>query len=505
MANERSFALLFSLIFLAFFGGFLREINSDGICYFSIAQKYAQGNLPDAVNGLWSPLISWLLAPFAYLGFDLQMAFKLLNGLFALTTGLCVLRLSKPFAFSPPWNHLLVLGLAVQLAYYALLITGPDLLSFCLASGLLVLIQSGTHRHNPLLTALLMSLMYLAKAYFLPLGLLFWLGVVAWERYALKRAWATYMYLVPLLFLLFSSPWMTALSLKYRQPTFSLAPAYNNWYVREGKQNKWIAEFLPPSNHTAFFAWEDIMQVYPLAQKPMDLKGKIGFQAKRSLRNLFSFCKRNLLHQPLGLLGFACMLWGWWLEKARFKHHVLGIFLLLYPLGYMAMFWEDRYLWIWVILNLLFSLHALRLGMGFLKPCLGTSLTLYLLAALAFCAPPLTNLLLQYGQDDVIFAEAQQLKPLISPHSRLLSYHPQPPLTGRKTWFYAYYLQAQDLGYLNMHMDSQRVYDLLDKHQANYLFVADSLSPPAWIGAGPKKFKEIDGFDTGYRIWEVGR
>ena len=41
--------------------------NSDGISYLTIALKYFNGNITDAINGYWGPLFSWLLVPFLYI------------------------------------------------------------------------------------------------------------------------------------------------------------------------------------------------------------------------------------------------------------------------------------------------------------------------------------------------------------------------------------------------------------------------------------------------------
>ena len=44
------------------------QMTTDSLSYISIAQKYARGHFHDAVNWVWSPLISWLLAPFVLIG-----------------------------------------------------------------------------------------------------------------------------------------------------------------------------------------------------------------------------------------------------------------------------------------------------------------------------------------------------------------------------------------------------------------------------------------------------
>lgn len=42
----------------------------DEISYISIAHHYSTGNWNEAINAYWSPLYSWLIAPFLLGGFD---------------------------------------------------------------------------------------------------------------------------------------------------------------------------------------------------------------------------------------------------------------------------------------------------------------------------------------------------------------------------------------------------------------------------------------------------
>ena len=59
-------------------------IGSDAMSYISIAEHYARGDIVTAVNGYWSPAISWLMAPFIAAGVDGRLAFAIANGLAAL-------------------------------------------------------------------------------------------------------------------------------------------------------------------------------------------------------------------------------------------------------------------------------------------------------------------------------------------------------------------------------------------------------------------------------------
>ncbi len=65
---KKNYVLIFILILYFVFGLFLLNyyqyiLNSDGISYISIAQKYMVGDFGNAINGYWGPLLSWLMIP----------------------------------------------------------------------------------------------------------------------------------------------------------------------------------------------------------------------------------------------------------------------------------------------------------------------------------------------------------------------------------------------------------------------------------------------------------
>lgn len=57
----------------------LEVTNIDGISYMSIAEQYAGGHWAEAVNGYWSPMVSWLMAPVMLLGAGPSTAFAIVN------------------------------------------------------------------------------------------------------------------------------------------------------------------------------------------------------------------------------------------------------------------------------------------------------------------------------------------------------------------------------------------------------------------------------------------
>jgi hypothetical protein len=143
------------------------EIGPDQISYINIASLWATGQTQEAVNGFWSPLTSWLMIPFIWMGATPWMAGKLsmvMVGLFALWSAL---RLLQQFAVE--WRLLIEILCALIVAVLAVR-TSADLLG----AGLVMLYLSQVWRPDwsglpraGWWAGALGGLMYLSKNYLL--------------------------------------------------------------------------------------------------------------------------------------------------------------------------------------------------------------------------------------------------------------------------------------------------------------------------------------------------
>ena len=126
------------------------QVNPDGVAYVSVARHYGSLELRTAVNGYWSPLLSWLLTPFTWLPVEPLHAARLIALVLVLIVVVVVLRLGAPgvttrlsewtmFAFAS------VLG--VSLAYWATGLVTPDFLAGVVF--VLALVALGRHLQSP--------------------------------------------------------------------------------------------------------------------------------------------------------------------------------------------------------------------------------------------------------------------------------------------------------------------------------------------------------------------
>ncbi len=135
--NENWDIIVILIIYFVLAGFSLRyfqyKIAGDEISYIDIAHAYAEGHWGNAINGYWSPLFSWLMAPFILL-----FGFKPLYGVYISKT-VCILigfltffsvrRLSQTFTIDKMVERALLFALIPAVVYFSLLYNTPDLIT----------------------------------------------------------------------------------------------------------------------------------------------------------------------------------------------------------------------------------------------------------------------------------------------------------------------------------------------------------------------------------------
>jgi 4-amino-4-deoxy-L-arabinose transferase-like glycosyltransferase len=262
-------------------------INPDATSYISIAMKYLRGDVWQAVNGLWGPLLSWLLMPFMALGASPALGAKALSlciGVFAITSIYC---LSRRFEISDSQRLLLLLFLLPMFLFFTLFDFTPDLL---LASFLAFYLYALLDRDYPrserqgVTCGIFATLAYLSKAYAMPFfivhfalcnALVYIKGGHQTRRLVLRSCLLGYA-----VFLAISGIWVGCMSAKYGRLTFGSAGKYN--YERMGFAEKGLPEiskrFLVPPNETATHAWEDPVYIHLRSWSPLQSMQAFKYQ-----------------------------------------------------------------------------------------------------------------------------------------------------------------------------------------------------------------------------------
>jgi hypothetical protein len=214
--------------------------TADGLSYIDIAEAYLKGDWNHVANAYWSPLYSWIIAIFLFIfqpgvlyDFQITNIANLFIFIFSITSfDFCLQRIiatyrarCQPEMPIPEWFWTLAgygLFLWCSLTWIGPRITTPDLLvSACIywAVGILLdMKMHGTSRRSCVLLAFALSLGYLAKAAVFPVALV--IIVVAASLGKDRKCSLVAVAGILALFLTFSAPWITAISLQKGHITF---------------------------------------------------------------------------------------------------------------------------------------------------------------------------------------------------------------------------------------------------------------------------------------------
>ena len=221
-----------------------QSMNEDGIDYLDVGAAYWQGDWDSAINGIWSPLYSWILGTVIYLSDPsvwwefpvVQITNLFIFGITLICFEFFWRTLTDYYYGTLPTTNDAVrfppaiwLVLGYSLFTYASLnlieiwSVTPDMCVSAivyLAAGLFV--RVATQRANsrtPLLLGLVLGTGYLAKAAMLPLAIACALVMLLLEGSAINRAKRSAWSLLACM--LVASPFVTALSLNYGEFMFT--------------------------------------------------------------------------------------------------------------------------------------------------------------------------------------------------------------------------------------------------------------------------------------------
>ncbi len=200
--------------------------SPDGNVYYLVTLRILQGNFTESIDGVFSPLLSWFMVIPSLFGTALPDAYRIVNCLAFGVLLWATSSLSKKFKFSPLLHGLILVLTTLECAYLSLRLITSDLL----AAGLVVLFvdglvadQQGARRTKWYSYSVLISLVYLAKAFQLPiiLGSLIASWFFVLRRGAGEFARPTWIVCIIVMALALCAPWVAVLSVKYGAFTLS--------------------------------------------------------------------------------------------------------------------------------------------------------------------------------------------------------------------------------------------------------------------------------------------
>ncbi|HJV66343.1 MAG TPA: hypothetical protein VJ550_11460 [Geomonas sp.] len=421
---DRHLPLLFYLALSGLFLNYYRyQLDPDSISYISIAQQYLKGDYADAINGLWSPLISWILVPFLAIKLSPQLAAKVVSvlvGIFVLSN---IRKLLSHFKLAPSVTALYMLSFCPLIAWYALYDGCPDLLGLGILLLYLCLITNDAYfdsKYSGLACGLLGAAAYLSKSYNFYFFLLhFTLINLCYLLFkcspALPPKRVLYRYLAGMItFLAISSVWIDTLSHKYHHFTISTAGNYNMAINAPGVRGDYPMDtdgLIAPPNASAISSWDDPSYQHFVKWNPFGTLQDFSYLLKIAISNVVGYFYK-VSSNPLYFFTIVFISIAFFTSRKRHDDKAYYLFLttMIYPLGYYLMHIEERYLWINNVL--LYVLSAYVLSFFLQKSLLNTSQGKLIMAAVAMymIATPLHHLLTYTNIDKDVYVLGQEIK-----------------------------------------------------------------------------------------------
>ena len=413
------FLAIYTSLFFILFPGYRYVIDPDATGYLSVAEQFAKGNFHNSINGIWSPLSSWLLTPFIKLNFDEILSVKYLNGLYGLLSITGFFYLLKKFKCNLSIVTATMFGAVLLILHFTFDRLFGDLLELlCLLLYLNIICSEkfGTNYKGIILAALAGAMAFYAKSYafyfvliHLPIAIYLTSGRNSNKKIStlfLKKAFAGIFVLC-----LTVSFWIVTLNLKYahfilgqQNISGSLSPPYNQPRV----------VFYPPPFAGGYSIFDDISykkfsNITPFTNARVFIAQLklIAFNALKTIEHFNDFSFAFITIIVLGIFLIA----------ARFKSFsnqnnltTLLSFIIIWPPGFLLFHSEPRYLWI-VSLSVLI-LAAVLLSLLIDNFSFNTKY-LYLFSLViigSFYIYPIIELKNQYGAGKNYFEIAAALK-----------------------------------------------------------------------------------------------
>ncbi len=347
------------------------RLTADSMLYFSLAYKYLNGDISNAINGYWGPLLAWLLIPFLFFGLSDVFAINALDLIIGTLTIYGVWILSYRFEITEKIRSILLIALCPIILRISI-VQPMDFLLLCLIIYYLCITFRSDYSNKPydgILSGVLGALAYLTKSYAFPFFIVHFLGInvlhyvknPARRKNIFKSAIAGF-----ILFSLISGMWIVTISKKYDHFTFSTMRKTNFNSPGPDAMGGGLEFGVPvfhkglyePPNETAFVVWED--PSYLEGEKWSALESFRYFKhfIKLVLKNIAegllifeSFSTLSIVIVAAYLLSFFAQPKGNLLSRENLIHTLFTM--ALFTGGYVIFHIEQRYLWLVNILLLL--------------------------------------------------------------------------------------------------------------------------------------------------------
>ncbi|HET9057148.1 MAG TPA: hypothetical protein VFN30_09915 [Chitinophagaceae bacterium] len=366
-------AAVYLLLFFATLGWYKFNFDVDGIGYMTVAYRMAHGDWFKAINGLWSPLNSFIASFFIEYIKNPLIAFKIINAVCSIgiiyVTGLLAKRILQ--------NNFLIRGILIVLPFFLLANThtqlAGDLLSLLFLLIYCQLITSKnffSKKDLNVYCGIIMALAYFSKSYCLPFFIINHIVIHLWNQYyegkkLLNKFVAMRVIIAFTIFFIITTPWIYCLYLKYNHIIFSTAGMLNyNWFLENGPATiKNYGLLIPPPYANSPNFWEDPYPYYNSFLGPLSSFTNFLRAIKLILHNVKEsfglFTEISFTVLPVFMYWFVRMI-KIKANEIPFSISLLLISSALLVAGYLLIHIETRYIWLTGIIGLILGAKILE-------------------------------------------------------------------------------------------------------------------------------------------------
>lgn len=480
------------------------RLTADSMLYFSLAQKYISGDLSNAINGYWGPLLAWLLVPFLYFGTSDVFAINTLNLILGIFIIIGIWRLSYRFEITELIRSIILISLIPIVLKFSV-VQPMDFLLLCFLVYYLVIVFGRNYPDrmtNGILCGILGALAYLSKSYAFPFFVIHFLimnvlhyfrnTTISDRRHVLRNAVAGFV-----LFFLISGAWIMIIGNKYGYYTISTMTKTN--FNAPGPEAMggglefgvpvFSEGFFEPPNKTAFVIWEDPSYLRGQHWSPWDSIAHFKHFIRLTLKNIsdglrisedFSTLSSAIVITSILLLVSLPV--NTWLSQGSLLYPLLTI--IIFTGGYVLFHFEERYLWLTNVLLLILGGYVLTVL--FQKDFFNSSARkaiLLICFAISFIFTPLKYVIQvsRGGMDNDMYYVSTDLKQY-NIKGNIASNREYVPVQDawHKTFRLAYWLDTRYYGQAREHINEAELKAELDKYNIDYYFFWGELTglPP---------------------------
>lgn len=507
--------LAYYIALSSFFISYYRhDMNPDGTIYLSLAQKYISGDFKNVVSGHWAPMISWLTAMFISLGLEQIIAFRIVSILIGMLALVGIDKLMIELELTRYIRILYLVALSPVVAWYAQSNVGANMLGTCVLIYYVhatIRDEYRSKKYSGIVCGILGALSYLAKNYNFYFFILHFIviNICYWRQAAhnsQKRTIALNFISAIVAFTLICGIWIGLISAKYHTFTVGTAGAYNFSHIRPGHSTNThpmlTDGFMPPPNNTAISIWEDPNCIKIVHWNPFETMPDFLYYLNHISKNIYKYLSGLITNYILDLTIISIVaIYFFSNKKLNSKVNYILLTILLYPLGYFALYYEGQ-IYVLIIPILLYIINAYLINFIFLHYGKSRSFKVYI--SVILCVSLIALTLVRIKRDSSEVNELHEMYRISTIIKKYYNIQNTNIASQGGDWYHtidlSYFLKARYFGMARDDVTDEQLRQELIKYGIKYYLVVGNLKNNLDILVPEMEIESWSGNMTLYRV-----